>query len=58
MFALNYVTEHASTREQQELVIGALRAKCDLLWAQLDAIYFAYVEPGWPPPGAFQFEGR
>jgi len=23
------------------------------LWAQLDALYFAYVEPGWPPPGAF-----
>src|SRR5215813_8370986 len=45
MFALNYVTEHAHTREQQELVIGALRAKCDLLWAQLDAIYFAYVQP-------------
>jgi len=57
-FALNYVTEHAQTREEQELVVGALRAKCDLLWAQLDAIYFAYVEPGWPPPGAFQIEGQ
>ncbi len=55
-FALNYVTEHAQTRARQELVIAALRAKCDLLWAQLDAIYFAYVEPGWPPPGAFQVE--
>jgi len=30
-----------------------LRAKCDILWAQLDALYFAYVNPGWPPPGAF-----
>jgi len=20
----------------------------------LDALYFAYVQPGWPPPGAFQ----
>jgi len=20
----------------------------------LDALYFAYVEPGWPPPGAFR----
>jgi pyrroloquinoline-quinone synthase len=57
-FALNYVTEHAQTRAQQDLVIGALRAKCDLLWAQLDAIYFAYVEPGWPPPGAFQADER
>ncbi len=53
-FAFNYVAEHARTREQQELAIAALRAKCELLWAMLDALYFAYVEPGWPPPGAFQ----
>lgn len=53
-FALDWVTKHASTREQQELVIGALRTKCDILWAQLDAIYFSYVNPGWPPPGAFR----
>jgi pyrroloquinoline-quinone synthase len=49
-FALDYVTRGAVTREQQELVISALRAKCDILWAQLDAIYFAYVTPGWRPP--------
>jgi pyrroloquinoline-quinone synthase len=24
-----------------------------VLWAQLDALYFAYVEPGLTPPGAF-----
>lgn len=53
-FALAWVTEHARTRAEQELAIGALRAKCDILWAQLDALHFAYVEPGWPPPGAFQ----
>ncbi len=53
-FAFNYVVEHAQTREQQELAIGALRAKCEILWAMLDAIHFAYVEPGWPPPGAFR----
>ncbi|MBV9304356.1 MAG: pyrroloquinoline-quinone synthase PqqC [Acidobacteriaceae bacterium] len=53
-FALDWVTKRAKTREQQELVINALQAKCDMLWAQLDAIYFSYVEPGWPPPGAFQ----
>jgi pyrroloquinoline-quinone synthase len=53
-YALDYVTRHARTRPEQELVIGALRAKCDILWAQLDAIYFSYVTPGWPPPGAFQ----
>lgn len=53
-FALAYVTEHARTRPEQELAIGALRSKCDILWAQLDAIHFAYVAPGWPPPGAFR----
>lgn len=52
-FAFDYVAEHATTREEQELAIGALRRKCDILWAQLDALHFAYVEPGWPPPGAF-----
>ena len=52
-FALAYVKEHARTREQQEQVLDALRFKCDLLWAQLDALHFAYVEPGLPPPGAF-----
>jgi pyrroloquinoline-quinone synthase len=53
-FALNYVYENAGTRKEQELAIQALRDKCDILWAQLDALYFAYVQPGWPPPGAFQ----
>jgi pyrroloquinoline-quinone synthase len=55
-FALQYVIEHARTRAEQELAIGALQAKCDILWAQLDAIYFSYVQPGWPPPGAFRVE--
>ena len=55
-FALQWVTEHATTRAEQELAIDALSAKCDILWAQLDAIYFAYVQPGWPPPGAFRIE--
>jgi pyrroloquinoline-quinone synthase len=53
-FALDYVVEHARTRADQENTYKALRAKCDILWAQLDALYFAYVSPGWPPPGAFQ----
>ena len=52
-FALDYVKREARTREQQEAVLAALRFKCDVLWAQLDALYFAYVEPGFPPPGAF-----
>jgi pyrroloquinoline-quinone synthase len=55
-FAVDYVGENARTREQQELAIQALRDKCDILWAQLDALYFAYVQPGWPPPGAFRVE--
>ncbi|HME12606.1 MAG TPA: pyrroloquinoline-quinone synthase PqqC [Candidatus Acidoferrum sp.] len=53
-FALSWVVKHARTRDDQELAYGALRAKCDILWAQLDALYHAYVNPGWPPPGAFQ----
>jgi coenzyme PQQ biosynthesis protein C len=53
-FALGYCLKHARTREQQDLAHGALRAKCDILWAQLDALHFAYVNPGWPPPGAFE----
>jgi pyrroloquinoline-quinone synthase len=52
-FALAWVIEHALTRAEQELAMGALRAKCDILWAQLDALHFAYVAPAWPPPGAF-----
>lgn len=56
-FAIQYVFEHAATRSEQEAAIQALRDKCDILWAQLDALYFAYVEPGWPPPGAFQIVG-
>jgi pyrroloquinoline-quinone synthase len=53
-FALAWVVENAQSREDQEKAYAALRAKCDILWAQLDALYFAYVEPGWPPPGAFR----
>jgi len=53
-FALAWVVKHAHTRTEQDLAHAALRAKCDILWAQLDALYFSYVNPGWPPPGAFQ----
>ncbi len=45
-FAIQYVFDHAPTRAEQERAIQALRDKCDILWAQLDALYFAYVEPG------------
>lgn len=53
-FALAWVSERARTPAAQELALSALRAKCDILWAQLDALYAAYVSPGWPPPGAFR----
>ena len=52
-FALGYVKQHADTAEKQALCLAALRFKCDLLWAQLDALHFAYVEPALPPPGAY-----
>lgn len=59
-FALGYVKEHADTPEKQAVVLDTLRFKCDVLWAQLDALYLAYVEPGLIPPGAFvpQAAGR
>ncbi len=57
-FALGYVLEHARTGEQQEAVLAALRFKCDVLWSQLDALHYAYVEPGLIPPGAFVPEDR
>jgi pyrroloquinoline-quinone synthase len=52
-FALAYVKKNAETPAQQAAVLDALRFKCSVLWAQLDALYFAYVEPGFIPPGAF-----
>jgi coenzyme PQQ biosynthesis protein C len=57
-FALDWVTQHAHTPAEQDLACSALRAKCDILWAQLDALYFAYVEPAWPPPGAFRIAAQ
>ncbi len=53
-FALDYVKTVPATRAEQELVMDALRFKCDLLWAQLDALHYAYVSPALPPPGAFR----
>jgi coenzyme PQQ biosynthesis protein C len=52
-FALDYVSTHAQTRREQEQVIQALERKCAILWAQLDAIDYAYVQPGNIPPGCF-----
>jgi coenzyme PQQ biosynthesis protein C len=52
-FALDYVKHNARTPEQQQQVCAALEFKCDVLWAMLDALYHAYVEPKHVPPGAF-----
>ena len=55
-FAFAYVFKHARMRQEQELIAQALTRKCDMLWAQLDALYYAYVDPGNLPPGAYRFE--
>ena len=52
-FALSDVKEHAKSRAEQEVVLNALRFKCDVLWIQLDALYLTYVDPGLIPLGAF-----
>jgi pyrroloquinoline quinone biosynthesis protein D len=52
-FALDYVKTHATTAALQAEVLGALTFKTDVLWSQLDALHFAYVEPGLTPPGAW-----
>ncbi len=53
-FALDYVKKSATTAEMQAACVEAVRFKCDVLWAQLDALHHAYVTPGLPPPGAFK----
>jgi coenzyme PQQ biosynthesis protein C len=55
-FAIEYVKREARLPHQQQAVLRALEFKCDVLWAQLDALYHAYVAPGHVPPGAFQPE--
>ena len=52
-FALAYVREHADTAEKRLAVAQALIFKCDVLWAQLDALHHAYVLGGGIPKGAF-----
>ncbi len=57
-FAIDYVKTHARTADEQQAVIKALEFKCDVLWAQLDALHHAYVSPGVPPPGAWRMESQ
>ncbi len=53
-FALDYVKANARTRAEQDACVAAVAFKCDVLWAQLDALNHAYVTPGVVPPGAFR----
>jgi coenzyme PQQ biosynthesis protein C len=55
-FALDYVKRRAKRPDQQQAVLDALIFKCNVLWAQLDALEHAYVSPGEIPPGAFRPE--
>jgi pyrroloquinoline-quinone synthase len=36
--AIDFVTAHAATREQQEACLAALVTKCEILWGMLDGI--------------------
>lgn len=51
-FALEFIKTYAVTREQQQACVDAVKFKCDVLWAQLDALHLAYVH-GMIPPGAY-----
>jgi coenzyme PQQ biosynthesis protein C len=57
-FALDYVKREARRPDQQQAVLQALIFKCNVLWSQLDGLYYAYVAPGHIPPGAFAPAGR
>lgn len=52
-FTLNWVLDHATSRADQDAALAALTFKTDVLWAQLDALWHAYVE-GNVPPGAWR----
>jgi coenzyme PQQ biosynthesis protein C len=55
-FTFEFVKHNAHTREMQEACVDAIKFKCDVLWAQLDALQHAYVN-GHIPPGAYRPEG-
>src|SRR5271154_4300364 len=42
-FTLRLVVERCRSRELQEQTVAALKFKCELLWAVLDAMHLAYV---------------
>lgn len=45
--AITFVVRHATTYELQERCVAALIRKCEILWGLLDAVYAAYITPGW-----------
>ncbi|QIE43744.1 pyrroloquinoline-quinone synthase PqqC [Meridianimarinicoccus aquatilis] len=53
-FGLKWVLDNAITQADQDAAANALIFKTEVLWAQLDALWSAYVEPGRIPPGAWQ----
>jgi pyrroloquinoline-quinone synthase len=42
-FALRLAVERCHSRELQEQAVAALKFKCELLWAMLDAMHYAYI---------------
>ena len=55
-FTLEFIKDRAKTRAMQQACVDAVRFKCDMLWAQLDALHLAYVH-GLIPPGAYRPNG-
>ncbi|WP_306116278.1 pyrroloquinoline-quinone synthase PqqC [Roseovarius sp. MMSF_3305] len=53
-FGLQWVKDNARTRADQDAAVRALTFKTEVLWAQLDALWSAYVTPGRIPPGGWQ----
>lgn len=53
-FGLKWVLDHAVTPADQDAAAKALVFKTEVLWAQLDALWSAYVEPARIPHDAWQ----
>lgn len=53
-FGLQWVLDHAVTKQDQDAAANALVFKTQMLWAQLDALWLGYVEQGHIPPFAWQ----
>ena len=51
-FGREWVINNALSRSDQA-VLNAVKFKTEVLWSQLDALYYAYVDPMNIPPGAF-----